>query len=162
MVILVRAGADEADLVHRLRHLREQVADFETGDVGRNLGILAANLLHRAGLQVERVVMRQSAAEIDEQHRLSARRFALGRIGGCRDGFFPREQIGQRKPERRERANADEVAPRDAAAQRRAAVGERDVEHKPMIRGRVPSSSRAGGCHAPRPERKDRQTQTGR
>ena len=82
----------------------------------RDALILAADLLHGSRLEVEGVVVRDPAAEEDEQDGLGAGR---GRAGERLVG----KEVGERQPERCERADAEEVAAGNAVAQRRTPMG---------------------------------------
>jgi hypothetical protein len=66
MIVLVAPRANQADLVHGLGHVGQQLADFQAGDVGGNWLVFAANFFRRIGLKIERVVMRKPASEEHE------------------------------------------------------------------------------------------------
>ena len=73
MIVVVRPGANQRDLVHDPRHPRQQLADLRAGNVARDRPIDSANFLGRFGLEIEAIVMRQPAAEIDEDDRACPR-----------------------------------------------------------------------------------------
>ena len=58
MVVVVRPGADERQLIHALRHLRQQLADQQAGHIRMDRRVLATNLIGGFRFQIERVVMR--------------------------------------------------------------------------------------------------------
>jgi hypothetical protein len=72
VIVLVGAGADEADLVHHLRHVRQQLADLQPRHARGDAAVFAADLLHRVRLEIEGVVVRDPATKKDEDHRLRA------------------------------------------------------------------------------------------
>ena len=57
VIVLVGAGAHEADFVHDLRDLWHQLADLESRNRGGNAFVFPANLLHRLRLQIKAVVV---------------------------------------------------------------------------------------------------------
>ena len=54
---------DQGDLIHARRHLRQQLADLDAGDVAADRLELALDLGRRVGLEVEGVLMGQAAGE---------------------------------------------------------------------------------------------------
>jgi hypothetical protein len=120
VVVAVGAGADEADLVHRLRHLRQQLAHLQPRHVGVDRLVLPADVFGGLGLGVERVVLRLAAAEEDEDHRLGAglRGDArAGRAGVVAERLLHGQEVGQRQADGGERTDPKEVTPGDAVAQ---------------------------------------------
>ncbi len=88
------------------------LADHRAGNVRGDRAVIAADFGGGVGLEVEAVVMRQSAAEVDEDHRSGP---GVGRTNGFRGGFAP-EQLRQRKPEHAQTADAQEIAPPESIA----------------------------------------------
>src|SRR5262249_46320902 len=119
VVVVVRPGAHQGYFVHAAGHVRQQLADLQAGDVAVDLLVLAADLGRSLGLGVEAVVVRQPAAEEDEDDRL---RPVLPRRGQRLSS-----QQG-RQPQRPDGADAEEVAPRDAVTAGRLPA-EDDVKH---------------------------------
>ena len=125
----MRARADQANLVHRLRHLGQEVAHLEAGDVGGDLGVLAANFLNGSGLQVKGIVMRKATSEVNQQHRLGSGPFANQPVGRTSQCALPRKHAGQRESQWSQCPQAQEAASREAIALGCMPGGEGDVDH---------------------------------
>ena len=84
--------------------------------------VRARDLARRIRLEVKHVLMRRTADQIDEDHRLL-------RIANARLRFHG-QKIGQRKPERAQSPDLQEIAPRHAVTERTVTVGGgEDLEH---------------------------------
>ena len=115
-------GADDGEFVHHLGHAREELADFDAGDVGADGLVRPGDLAGGIGLEVKHVLVRRAADEVDEDD---------GFVGAANAGLgLEREELGQGEAHRAEAANFEEIAPRDAVAER-AGVGcwGEDFEH---------------------------------
>ena len=102
-------GPDDRIPVGELGHARQVLADANAGDRGGDGAKLAPDLRRRLLLQVEHVLMRRPPGQEDHDHRLVAAPGAA--VPG---GLLRMEQLGQRQPAHPQRANAQEVATRNA------------------------------------------------
>ncbi len=68
--LAVRHRADDGELVHHLRQLRQMLANLETIDVGVDRLELATNLTRRVHLQIDHVLMRWTPWQEDHDHCL--------------------------------------------------------------------------------------------
>ncbi len=116
---------------------RQLFADRKAGNDGVDRRVLAADLVRSVGLGVEAVVVREAAAEIDEDDRLGPLTVLLRTPLG-----FCLQQGGQGEPGQSERPDAKEVAAGGAIAGASGAAWEHDVEHRVWLRA---SSARAAG-----------------
>jgi hypothetical protein len=66
-----RQRTNDGDPVPPCRQLRHQLADFKARHVRRNRREFASNLLGRAGLEVEHVLMRRTTVQEDVDDRLA-------------------------------------------------------------------------------------------
>ena len=64
--------ADDDELVHDPGQPRQRLADLDAGDVGRDRPPRAGDLLRRVGLEVEHVLVRRPADQVDQDDRLRA------------------------------------------------------------------------------------------
>ena len=62
--------ADDDELVHHPRQPRERLADLDAGDVGRDRPPRPGDLLRGVGLEVEHVLVRRPADQVDQDDRL--------------------------------------------------------------------------------------------
>ena len=117
----MRHRADDRQLIGPRREAGEMLADLDAGHGRRDRLELAADLVGRLGLHVERVVLPQPAAEQDHDHRpRPARRpAARGRRAPAR------QQPRQPHPQQPRVADLDETASRQIG--RNVAVPARDV-----------------------------------
>ena len=92
---------------------RQHLADLQAGHAGVDRLVLAADLGRGVGLGVEAVVVRQAAAEVDQDHRLA-------RLRLCRSPAraSPRSRAGSVRP-RPPRAPTRRKSRRDTPSQRR-------------------------------------------
>jgi hypothetical protein len=120
----VADGADDGVAMGLLREQRQVFADLETRHRGRDRFELAAYLGRRVELEVEGVLMRRPARQVDHDHRLVPGVQSRGGLGA--------EQLRQRQPAHAERADAQEVPARKpvAKAARRSGYGEHCVEQR--------------------------------
>src|SRR5579872_3413034 len=111
-VVLI-AGADkrsdDGELVHHRRNLGHVLANLDAGDVGLDRLELAADIGRRVGLQVEHVLMRRAAGQVDHDDRL---------VGGsdARRGLGS-QHVRERKPAQRQPADSQEVTSRETVAE---------------------------------------------
>jgi hypothetical protein len=81
--VAVMHAADQRQLVHAFRHLRQQFRDVDAGHVGFDRLELAANLRWRVWFRVPEVDVARCAAVEDQNHRL---RLAETDAAGFADG----------------------------------------------------------------------------
>ncbi len=105
-MIVLRAddAANERELVRHLRHQRQVLADFDAGNVRLDRLELAADFRRRIHLQIERVLVRRPARQINHDDRFvrspdAGRRFRLEK--------FRQRRAAQGKP-----ANLEKIPPR--------------------------------------------------
>jgi len=110
MVVAMGAGADQRDFVHNAAHVRQQLANMRAGYIGGDGPIDAANLFRRIRLEIEAVMVRQPAAQIDEDDRASPRLPPIGR----RIVRFRLQRAGKRQAA--DGADAEKIAAREAVA----------------------------------------------
>ncbi len=123
MVVIVRTRANESDFIHHAGHARQQLADVRAGNVRGDWTIDAADLLGSLRLEIEAVMMRKPAAQVNENHRLGPRLPAIGssmRLG--------RQQSWQAQSQSRQSAHAQEITARDAIASS-PGIAEEKVQH---------------------------------
>src|SRR5882672_2677893 len=103
-------GPDDRELVHDLRHAREELADLDAGDVGPDGPQLAADFGGRVRLQVPHVLVGRTARQEDHDDG-----FVRGTL---RAGLFlGAEDLGKGEPAQGESADAQEGAPGDSVAE---------------------------------------------
>ena len=105
VVVVVRPGPHERDLVHRLRQERQLLAELQAGDARADGLVVAADLGRGVRLRVEAVVVRQPAAEEDEDDGLGPRALSLLGAG------LGLEHGGEREAGDPEAADAEEIPP---------------------------------------------------
>jgi hypothetical protein len=114
--------ADDGELVHHLRHAREEFADLDAIHIRADGLVRSGDLARCIWLQIKHVLMRRSADEIDQDDRLV--RVADARL------VLQRQQLRQRQAEGAQTADFDEVATRDAITEGAAFFGgSENLEH---------------------------------
>ena len=73
--------AHDDQLVHDPGQARKGLADLDAGDVGGDRPPRAGDFLGRVRLQIEHVLMRRPADQVDQDHRFLRRPHAGGRLG---------------------------------------------------------------------------------
>ena len=73
MVVVVSAGAHQREAIHHLGHARQHLADAQAGHARINGLVIAANFSRRVRFGIERIVVGETAAEINEQDGLRSR-----------------------------------------------------------------------------------------
>ena len=94
VVIFVRTRPDQADAIHDLGDFGKQFADVQAGDGGGDAFVFAADLLHGIRLQIKSIVMGNTPAKVNQDHRFRPCR----RGSGDGPGLIRGEQGRQRKP----------------------------------------------------------------
>src|SRR5258705_13792632 len=69
VIVLVAARTDQTDFIHCLCHFRQELANMQPRYIAGDGFVFAANLLHRFGLHIESVMVRDAASEINEDDR---------------------------------------------------------------------------------------------
>ena len=110
LVALADDRAEHCHLVEHSCHPRQQLADLHAGDLGGDRPELAPNLFGGFRLQVERVLMRQAARQVDHDHGL----VRPARTVPCR--CLGTQQLGERQAPQRQTADLEERPARDAVA----------------------------------------------
>jgi hypothetical protein len=103
-------GAEQRVLVRVLRHAREDLADLDAGDVGRDRLVRTANLGRRVRLHVPRIELARAA----DQHQHDAVDVAR-RIDPPRR--LQHRQIAKAEAQQRQRSGVQEIAPPQAVAE---------------------------------------------
>ena len=113
--------ADDGELVHHLGKTRQVLANLDPGHVGRDRVEFAPDPGGSLGLEIEHVLVRRAADQVDEDHRFGRGPFALGGLGG--------QQAGQAQPGS-QATDLEEVAARQSVTERVGAAGwSEDLQH---------------------------------
>jgi hypothetical protein len=156
VVVLVALRADEADLVHRLCHPRDQLADVQAGDVASGSACTSRGSPRARRLHVERVVVRDAAAEEHEQDRLApgCGPDARTRGRGRGPGALARKPERQPEPQRprgqvpggRRRASGLRRLPREMSS---ISTPKSKAASRPRSPGRTRRDAASGAAYSP-------------
>ena len=127
--IRMRHRADDGDTVHDAGGVGQQLADVEAGDVALDRLQLAADVDGGARLGVERLELTRRAIQEEEDARLGAAEVPLVCRGRC--VCRQPQRVGKSEAERAKSANLQEIATRQAIAERLARAEQSEVAERP-------------------------------